>query len=415
MKNKKSATNVRTVEFLKSAGHLLLFLFGLLVLWFGVQRLLQMNILLVDERDGYDQIMRFTRSVTDLNPEISSVRGYHLAVAMILRLIGNTSTAVVRYTVTLVNLLAVVAVYLMARTVDPHAAGLKTLQFFFMPIMTLYFLLMYTDHFSTALVLFSILLTIRRRYALGALVAVISVFVRQTNIVWLLFDNTLFYLQEYGWNLSLKRILTHLSRSWLTWVGCLLFVVFVVVNGGFAVGQKEMHPLALSLENIYFGLFLLVILFLPLTLVSAVKVFRLVQRKPAVLLLVIPFFFLFLLTFTNSHPFNQYPWFIRNKMLMFFASGLVERVPYFAFIGYGILVLAVTKLLRKEYYLIYPASVLTLVPMTLVEQRYAMIPIALFLLFRKTGSPVVEYLTLALMIVTTVWLLPGIFAYRFFL
>ena len=54
-----------------------------------------------------------------------------------------------------------------------------------------------------------------------------------------------------------------------------------------------------------------------------------------------------------------------------------------------------TRLQRPEFRLLYPFSVLCLLPSWLVETRYYFVPYSLFVLFRSEASPRVERTLLA--------------------
>ena len=52
--------------------------------------------------------------------------------------------------------------------------------------------------------------------------------------------------------------------------------------------------------------------------------------------------------------------------------------------------IAVSELKKKNLYLIYPLTVLYLLPSWIVDPRYIILPIALFLLFRREANAKVE-------------------------
>ena len=87
----------------------------------------------------------------------------------------------------------------------------------------------------------------------------------------------------------------------------------------------------------------------------------------------------------------------------------------YAAVAWTVLSLAVTPLVRPQYLLLYPFTVLFLVPSWLVEQRYTLIPFTLFLLMRRPASAPVELATWLWMLPFTAYFLWGIEAGHFFL
>jgi alpha-1,2-glucosyltransferase len=88
---------------------------------------------------------------------------------------------------------------------------------------------------------------------------------------------------------------------------------------------------------------------------------------------------------------------------------------FFLPIAFSIMSLSVTTLRNKSYYLLYPFTVLFLVPSWLIEQRYYIVPFSLFILFKNEKSRLVEYSTIAMYIVTSALLFYGIQKGLFFL
>ena len=100
-------------------------------------------------------------------------------------------------------------------------------------------------------------------------------------------------------------------------------------------------------------------------------------------------------SFHPSHPWNQFPEHLRNLVLMAANQGVGKFLFLFA-ATLALLTLCFQPLLKREYYVIYPLSVMSLAAVWLIESRYALPAFILFLLFRKTGSIPLELLTLCL-------------------
>jgi alpha-1,2-glucosyltransferase len=72
-------------------------------------------------------------------------------------------------------------------------------------------------------------------------------------------------------------------------------------------------------------------------------------------------------------------------------------------------------MIKREHYLLCPATILFLAPSWLIEQRYTLIPFSFFLLFRRQGQRSDEYFTAGLFVFLSLVLLLGITGQKFFL
>lgn len=116
----------------------------------------------------------------------------------------------------------------------------------------------------------------------------------------------------------------------------------------------------------------------------------------------------FLGTFEIDHPYNTEPWaqwFLSNQILSFFGKDALHKALFFLPILYAICSLIVTPLYDKRYNLIYPFSILFLLPHWLVDPRYHLIPLVLFLLFKRDDPSPINYLTMLAYVALSGWLL----------
>jgi hypothetical protein len=128
-------------------------------------------------------------------------------------------------------------------------------------------------------------------------------------------------------------------------------------------------------------------------------------------------YLVYLLTFRSTHPYNQTQpaYFLRNQLLMTVTHSLALKTAFFIPVAWSMLSLGVTKLRQKNYYLLYPFTVLSLLPIWLIEPRYCFVPLSFFLLFKEEQSPLVEGLTIALYIVVCILLLSPLRSELFFI
>lgn len=373
---------------------------------------------LVDEGDNMVQIRMFLRGEFELFEYNATTPVYHAIVAGLAWLLGAPPSLNAMRLISLgLSFSAVAGFVLAARRLAVAEAPLALGQFFFLPILFPFFFLIYTDVLSLGFLLFSIYGVLNRSEKLAGLAGILAVVVRQNQIVWLFFSFLLLYLLKNGFLLEWPRLKEHCRRCWLFLLGFAGFVLFVILNDGVAIGDQEMHPpFAFYLSNGYFSLFLFFFLFLPLHVGNFAQVCALFRRHRwwvggGLALL----FAIYLPTFTNTHPYNFVPGFLRNSLLHLATATLVAKILFFIPIASAILSLVVTPLKRRVFYLLYPFWFLTLVPVWLIEVRYYLVPYTLFLLFRERRRQSLEYGLLCNSLAISMFFLWGISQRWFFL
>ncbi|MCY1078998.1 hypothetical protein [Archangium lansingense] len=376
------------------------------------------------------QIVTVAGGKLEIAKGLTMFPGYHAVLVLLAGLTGARSSTAIRSLSSLISLPVIPIFYLIVRQLTPRFAAVATLQFAFLPILFPFLFLLYTDGFSLLLVLLSVLLVLRQRRKAAAAVAILSVLVRQTNIICLVFVLGLAYLEDHGPTLSRERVVSFLRQHLLFVIGLAAFAVFVVVNGGVAVGDRSAHPLKFTLGNVYLFLFLYFFLSLPTHLASLRSALASLGDK-WVLGLSLLLFGVFMLTFVNDHPYNQLnveafrysddakyvgqaP-FLRNQLLHLATQSALSKILFFIPVLLSCLLLLKTKLVQPRFLLIFPLTLLILTPSWLIEQRYCLVPLALLLLARERTSPVLEYATAGLAFAGAVYFTYGIDQYLFFL
>lgn len=375
------------------------------------------------------QIVTLARGQLEIVKKLTMFPGYHVVLALLAWLTGAQGPTALRMLSALVSLPVIPIFYLIVRQLAPRFAAVATLQFAFLPILFPFFFLLYTDAFSLLLVLFSVLLMLRHRRNAAAAVAILAVLVRQTNILCLAFVLGLAYLEDHGLALSREKLVSFLCQHLVFVLGLAGFAVFIIVNGGIAVGDKSAHPLKLSLGNVYLFLFLYFFLSLPVHLVALKSALAGLGDK-RVLGMSLLLYGVFMFTFVNDHPYNQFhaeafqssaaKWvehtpFLRNELLHLATENALTKTLFFLPVLLSCLVLLKTKLVQSRFWLVYPLLLLLLAPSWLIEQRYCLVPLALLLLARERRSPALEYATVALGFAGSVYFAYGIDQYLFFL
>ena len=341
-----------------------------------------------DEYFHFNQISRYLAGDYSLNPAMTTLPGYHILVAAILKIIHSDSLANARLITFVLNLSSIAAFYLTVNLLDRKSAVIKTLQFSFFPLVFPYFSLVYTDIFSISMVLFSFYFILIRRYNLSGIMGIASLLVRQNNVIWLVFFLISSYIRENGNNFHLINIFKHLKKSWLLASAVVTFVVFAVIHKGFSLGVQEMFPVKLfNMGNIYLLLFIFFVLFLPENILRLKKISWNLKGWRNFLILAGAGFIFFMKTMVNTHPFNQTWWFIHNYLIILFNSTLHWKIIYYLVIITSLVILKSTELIQKGFVILYPLVVLSLLPFWMVEYRYYMIPFTLFILFAKAQTP----------------------------
>jgi alpha-1,2-glucosyltransferase len=374
--------------------------------------------LIVDETDHYDQIKRFINKDFTLNPELTTIPGYHVIFAFFASMFSLASIPSIRFLCLIFSMLSVVTFFLLARTIHKDSSVIRTLHYCFFPILFPFFFLIYTDVFSLWLILISLYALVQQRYYIAGIIGTLSLLVRQNNVVWVLFLCMFNYLEGYGYRLNIEMLKRWIGKCSFFLIGLMMFGIFLILNKGVAIGAGMMHPsFSFHLGNIYFMLFLFFFLFLPLNISNFPKISLLLKKNRRIIIWIVCTFLIYMFTFVVDHPFNLQwaDYFLRNRVLLFFSSTVLLKILFFIPIVYSLLSIVVTKLQNKSLYLIYPVSFLYLIPSWLIEQRYYLIPFALFILFREEKSKLVEHLSLVMYLTASAVLFYGIRIGIFFL
>lgn len=356
---------------------------------------------LSDESFNFRQITRFVNGDWSLEPGMNAIPGTQALVALVMLAFGKSGIFSARLVSTGISYLGVLVFYLLTWKLYGRPSPLKTLQYALFPLLFPFAPLVYMDVLGLVLVLLGFLLVLWRRYSLAGLVGMLSILARSNNISWLAFLLLWVLLDNYGleWRAALREPLKLLRLTWAFWLGFLAFAAFLLINGGIALSDNSVQPLfQFRFGNLYFGLFLVALLFLPLNLANLGRIGGLLRERRWVLPALALLFALYFLTFRPDHPFNMaephyYP---RNRLLMLTTDSTAWRAVFFAPVAFGLLSLAVTPLREKRFYWLYPFTLLGLLPFWLIEPRYAFVPFSLLILFKEERSPLVEWLTVGL-------------------
>jgi len=347
-----------------------------------------------DELVHLEQVGRFLARDFSLVPDLSMIPGFHVLAALFAAAFADPGLATLRAFNVLAAMLSVLVVYDLVKRERLADGGWRLCLVALCPVAAPYFVYVFTDTLSLLLALVMLwLLVTRPATHLAALVAVVNILVRQTNVVWLLFV-VLYPVFEAGVP-TVRSVPALLRQTWVAILGLIAFAVFVVVNGGVAVGDGGPHELELSLGNLWFFLFLLFVLWLPLH-ASALWLHRRRLFSPWLAALLAVAFAAYWFGFRITHSFNYTPNCLHNDLLHALQSGPVQRLVFFAAVAGGICALWVTPMRRRSFLAWYPVTALALLPSTHIEHRYYIVPMALFLLLRQSSHRLGDVLTCVL-------------------
>jgi len=286
------------------------------------------------------------------------------------------------------------------------------------PVLYFFTFLYYTEAGSTFFILYSYLLSLQRRHCVSAVVGTVAVIFRQTNIVWVLFfcisvicdtvvntvipgrcgfsnfNNHAVARLICSWlrcailknnKLLLRLILQILLNVWPYCIVFLAFVIFLWINDGIVVGARHDHEVGLHFPQLfYYAVF--TVFFAAVYMVSLQNVVSFVQFVKQRLIFSI---FLLLLScciiwrFTYVHRYvladnRHFTFYIWSRLFARHPLMRYAFAPVYLFSGY----LIVRTLALQRNFLWCTGYVVTiialLVPSTLLEFRYFIVPYVIF-------------------------------------
>ena len=343
---------------------------------------------------------------------LTMIPGYHVVVAAALWLIDQRSLPAARLFNALVGLMTIGAFNLVRRRLWPDDHVLPTLQFALLPILVPYDFLVYTDVLSLGLVLAAGAATVRGRHVLSGALMIAAMGIRQTNVVVLPLFAGLAIAPV--WERKPPPLIEIAERIWPYAIGVGAFLSYWLWNGHISLSaeQATMHPdFSVHIGNVYFTLFLCA-LFLPLQVIAGLREFtQSVRARPWLVAFPLIAIALFALIFRVDHPFNTatQPLFLHNYVIQVAASNVYCRILFAVIATLAACGLVSTSLRPAGAVLLYPVSVVALCAFWLVEHRYALIPIALWLAFRESRARKIEWATAALWLFFAVCFCLGIY------
>ena len=372
-----------------------------------------------DEVDHFAQIHLFLRGDWRVVGTLTTIPGYHLAVASLMWVFGADSLAAARLVNSAFGLLAIAGFHALRRQVWPGTETLATAQLIVLPILAPLLFLIYTDAFALALLLWAGFATLKQRHWLASILLAAMVCVRQNEVVWVGF----LALLAVGptWRQFGPRAWREIGARGLPYLLPVAgFLAFWMWNGSISLssGQAALHPdLSLHTGNLYFALVLAGAL-LPFHMLAGLRGFA-VQLRAQPLVLVVPVlvFAGFWWGFRADNPYNTvFPrYYLHNAFVHAVETHSGWRAGMAALAAISVCGLASTRLRPPGAAWIYPFAALFLAASWLVESRYVLVPFVLWLALREKRTQVIENATFALWLVFAVFICSGVIGHWLFL
>ena len=100
-------------------------------------------------------------------------------------------------------------------------------------------------------------------------------------------------------------------------------------------------------------------------------------------------------TFEVTHPYNGHMNFMRNALLNWAVQNNLSKSLFFLPMALALGCIWTMPLQRRAFWVLVPLVCAMLIPEALIEQRYAILPIALWTLLRRDVSQLAEALNAA--------------------
>lgn len=373
----------------------------------------------VDEQHHFRQIKSFLRGNYTPDEKLAMLPGYHAAVAVLAKALRFESLATMRLVSVIAGFIVAALFYWMnwmgpsdersdGGERDATTAALRTAQFYYLPILFPFTFLVYSDAVSLIPVLGMIAAAMRRRHLLAGALAMVSLLCRQNNIFWVSLALAITYVDAEGVKLSVASLARHANKSWLLVLAHLAFVVFVIVNRGVAINDRSSNVLGIFWNNLFLALLCVTLFFLPMHIANAPAMLALVNRRPLACMAALVVTGVIFFWPHAIHTYNADQYMLKNWVVWHMHDYPAFRVGAFVLVLLALWSLAVTKLRTPWMWVIYPFIVISLITAWVVEPRYWIIGLSLFVFARARQPAWVEYSTATIMFVLALVMFRGV-------
>ncbi|ODV89184.1 glycosyltransferase family 59 protein [Tortispora caseinolytica NRRL Y-17796] len=274
------------------------------------------------------------------------------------------------------------------------------------PVLYFFGFLFYTDIWSSIFILAALYFSRSQRHILAAITGFISVWFRQTNIIWLL-EFMACALIDQLWtmwpdltNTEKKRQISVLWRhikaasfhdlvrlaaavSWAYSLVAAAFGYFVYLNGGIVLGDKSNHMPSVHVAQLLYCTVFIAAFSWPLwlSIKTPLRFLNVIYQKPLVFCIVALSFFLIIKYTTIEHPFlladnRHYTFYLWRRLIKVNDIARYLAIPVYYFSIWIILKsLGGSRTQNLLTILVFIGATATvLIPTPLIEFRYYIIP-----------------------------------------
>lgn len=371
---------------------------SIIAIW-GMYRAWQLqDQLILDESQVLGQVELFCRGTLQLfrwpgmaYPAAAMLPGFQAVLAALAYLGNDTSPATLRFYCFICSIAYVLMVYAVLRELTTSQnAMIRAAQTYLLPVVFPFNCLMYTDVFSLLVNMCALWASLRRRYVVSGVFMLLSLFVRQTNVVFIFFLCGFSYFEIHGTQVTSDLVIGHLRRCWLWLVGIGLFALFVLFQERVGLDDPANHPFTISAGNLLCSVVLVGIMFWPIFLMHCVKVMRWGRRHPTILLAIVAVSAAVAFAYSPTHPWNTVDWQLRNQLLGQLLGSYSRRVVLALILVATSLAIVARGFSRPSAWMVYVFWFLSLAPISLVEPRYQFGALLLYQVFRKSERPATE-------------------------
>lgn len=362
-----------------------------------------------DEAAHAFQIHWFLRGKFEHFQNLTMIPTYHMLNAFISQGFDSSNFNALRMSNLILSAGTIPVFFILTSLAYPKQSRLRTLQFIFIPFLFPLFFLVYTDLLSLLFVLMVVALSMEKSYKLAGIFALAAIMTRQTNVIWVVYACTFILFERNNIEVSKKFILEYLKDVWPFVLVGFCFCSFVLWNGGIAVGDKEQHPVSFNISNYYFFLIVSFLLYLPLCLANVRKVYDLLMRHKWLFIAIGVGFFIYMLTYEHPHKYNTKELsFYRHNLFIYYTSD-VYWLRMLSYVGIAWMFLTywvscLHSVCKTKIVLLLPFSLLSIVPLPLIEHRYYIVTLCLFMVFRPPVPRRYEFLMLLIYIGLTAYI-----------
>lgn len=347
------------------------------------------------------QIKRIFREDHRFVVELTTIPGYHYMIAYAARLSDplvhykkHPKTQQIRIFHAMLSLFLPILLFYIVRALKQNDK--LPLIIILTPIIFPFLFLSYTDIPSLLFILAAFLAYLNKRNDLAGFILLLSLLIRQDNIVWLLAFFSLFTWDAYlieGRRIGISFIKYFFTNGLSYIISLILFSLFYIFNGGVAIGDKEAHPaMTLHAGNLWLFLIVVFILLLPLIISARHRIYRLLSVSWYISVpVLIGGYFVFRFTYSVDHPYNTSLSYFHNVFAQFVEMNTLAAVVSYGMIIVAILYLVSAKYIKNKYAFIPLFIIIYLALHWMIEFRYMIIPLVLIFLILRHDKKYLRY------------------------